>query len=97
MAAIVTGKATVVVMQTDGRWAMPLTVTDTSTVEGAKSPSCKLALGLTRDALWKVARSKHITKPKHIKGSNERLFIRTQTHSLQIFGKLPFAKLQNDT
>ena len=48
-------------------------------------------------ALWKVARSKHITKPKHMKGSKERLFIRTQTPNMQIFGKIPFAKLQNDT
>ena len=28
---------------------------------------------------------------------SERLFIRTQTHSLQIFGVVPFFKLQNDT
>ena len=34
---------------------------------------------------------------KHIKGSNERLFIMTQTHSLQIFRVIPFIKLQNDT
>ena len=51
LAATVTGKATVVVMQTGGRWDMSLTVTDTSTGEGAESPSCKLALGLTRAAL----------------------------------------------
>ena len=33
---------------------------------------------------------------KHIKGSKERLFIVTQTHSLQMFGVIPFVKLQND-
>ena len=37
------------------------------------------------------------TRPKHIKGSKERLFIRTQTHSLHISGEIPFVKLQNDT
>ena len=31
---------------------------------------------------------------KLMKGSKERLFIRTQTHSLQIFGVIPFVKLQ---
>ena len=31
-------------------------------------------------------------------GSNERLFsILTQTHSMQIFGEIPFIKPQNDT
>ena len=34
---------------------------------------------------------------KHIKGSTERLFIRTQTHNLQIFVVIPFVKLHNDT
>ena len=34
---------------------------------------------------------------EHIKGSRERLFIRTQTHNLQIFGVIPLFKLQNDT
>ena len=29
---------------------------------------------------------------KHIKGSKERLFIRTQTHNPQIFGVIPFVK-----
>ena len=33
----------------------------------------------------------------HIKGSKERLFIRTQTDSLQIFGVLSFVKLRNNT
>ena len=28
---------------------------------------------------------------KHIKGSKERLFIRTQTHNLQIFGIIPLS------
>ena len=32
-----------------------------------------------------------------IKGSKERLFIRSQTHSLQIFGVIPFVSLQNNT
>ena len=36
-------------------------------------------------------------RSKHVKGSKERLFIRTQTHDLQIFGVIPFVKLQNDT
>ena len=31
------------------------------------------------------------------KGSYERLFILTQTHSMQIFGEIPFVKPQNDT
>ena len=31
------------------------------------------------------------------KASNERLFILTWTHSMQIFGKIPFIKPQNDT
>ena len=31
------------------------------------------------------------------KGSNERLFILTRTHSMQIFGEMPFVKPQNDT
>ena len=35
-------------------------------------------------------------RSKHIKGSKEPLFIRTQTHNLQISGVIPFVKLQND-
>jgi len=31
------------------------------------------------------------------KGSNERLFILTQTHTMHIFGEIPFVKPQNDT
>ena len=31
------------------------------------------------------------------KGSNERLFILTRTHSTHIFGEIPFVKPQNDT
>ena len=31
------------------------------------------------------------------KGSNECLFILTRTHSMQIFGEIPFIKPQNDT
>ena len=31
------------------------------------------------------------------KGSKERLFIMTRTHSMQIFGEIPFVKPQNDT
>jgi len=31
------------------------------------------------------------------KGSKERLFIFTRTHSMQIFGEIPFVKPQNDT
>ena len=34
-----------------------------------------------------------LSKRKHIKGSKECLFIRTQTHNLQIFGVIPFVKL----
>ena len=30
------------------------------------------------------------------KGSNERLFILTQTDSMHIFGEIPFVKPQND-
>ena len=30
------------------------------------------------------------------KGSNKRLFILTQTHSMQISGEIPFIKPQND-
>ena len=34
---------------------------------------------------------------KHIKGSKERyLLLLGQKHSLQIFGVIPFVKLQND-
>ena len=29
--------------------------------------------------------------------TKKRLFIMTQTHNLQIFGVIPFVKLQNDT
>ena len=36
-------------------------------------------------------------RSKHIKDSKVRLFIRTQTHSLQIFGAIPFVKRLNDT
>ena len=32
-----------------------------------------------------------------IQASNERLFILTRTHSMQIFGEIPFMKPQNDT
>ena len=31
------------------------------------------------------------------KGSNERLFILTRTHSMQIFGETPFIKPKNDS
>ena len=31
------------------------------------------------------------------KGSNERLFILTQTHSITFFGEIPFIKPQNDS
>ena len=31
------------------------------------------------------------------KGSNERLFNLTRTHSVHIFGEIPFIKPQNDT
>ena len=31
------------------------------------------------------------------KGSNERLFILTRTHSRQIVGEIPFIESQNDT
>ena len=31
-------------------------------------------------------------RSKHVKGSKERLFIKTQTHSLQIFGVIPLVK-----
>ena len=32
-----------------------------------------------------------------VSGEKECLFIRTQTHNLQIFGVIPFVKLQNNT
>ena len=35
--------------------------------------------------------------PSGANGSNKRLFILTQTHSMQIFGEIPFIKPQNDT
>ena len=38
-----------------------------------------------------------ISSAKHMKDSKEHLFIRTQTHSLQIFRVIPFIKQQNDT
>ena len=31
------------------------------------------------------------------KGSSQHLFILTQTHSMRIFGEIPFIKPQNDT
>ena len=34
---------------------------------------------------------------KHTKDSKERLFIMKQTNYLQIFGVIPFVKLQNNT
>ena len=37
------------------------------------------------------------TWSKHIKGSKECLFMRTQTHTLHIFRVIPFVKLQNNT
>ena len=37
------------------------------------------------------------SKIKTQKGSNERLFILTRTHSMHIFGEIPFIKPQNDT
>ena len=36
------------------------------------------------------------TRSKHIKGSKER-YLLGQKHTLQIFGKIPFVKLQNHT
>jgi len=38
-----------------------------------------------------------ILKVQTQKGSNERLFILTRTHSMQILGEIPFIKQQNDT
>ena len=35
-------------------------------------------------------------RSKHIKGSKEHLFIRTQTHNLQILRVIPFVRLQNN-
>ena len=40
-----------------------------------------------------VLKSYSQNRSKHIKGSKERLFIMTQTHSQQIFGVIPFVKL----
>ena len=37
------------------------------------------------------------TRSEHVKGSKERLFIMTQTHSLHILEVIPFVKLQYDT
>ena len=36
------------------------------------------------------------TSSKHIKGSKER-YLLGQKHNIQIFGVIPFVKLQNDT
>ena len=38
-----------------------------------------------------------ICRSRHVKGLKERLFIRTETHYLQMFGVIPFVTLQNDT
>ena len=40
---------------------------------------------------------KQVDRSKHIRGSNERLFIMTQTQNLHIFGEIPFFKPQNNT
>ena len=42
-------------------------------------------------------KDEYCIRSKHIKLSKERLFLKTQTHNLQIFGVIPFIKLQNDT
>ena len=53
--------------------------------------------------LWKPSSiwwKKWVLKKKRIqtqKGSNESLFILTRTHSMHIFGEIPFVKPQNDT
>ena len=40
----------------------------------------------------------HFTRDPNTKRfKNERLFILTRTHSMQIFGEIPFIKPQNDT
>ena len=47
----------------------------------------------------KIVKSKSVTWTfisKCIKGSKERLSVMIQTHSLQMFGVIPFVKLQND-
>ena len=38
----------------------------------------------------------NVRSSKHIKGSKER-YLLEQKHNLQIFGVIPFVKLQNDT
>ena len=45
----------------------------------------------------RLKRTRFITRSKQQKGSDERLFILTRTHSMQIFGEFPFIKPQNDT
>ena len=44
-----------------------------------------------------VRSNTHIIRSKHRKGSKERLFIMTRTHTLKIFRGIPFVKPQNDT
>ena len=47
----------------------------------------------------KIVKSKSVTWTfisKHIKRSKEGLSVMVQTHSMQIFGVIPFVKLQND-
>ena len=47
---------------------------------------------------FSVGRSTHWAIPVQTqKGSNERLFILTRTHSIQTVGEIPFIKPQNDT
>ena len=48
------------------------------------------------DDLFQRYRRKPLSKRKKVQ-TNAYLFIMTRTHSLQIFGKIPFVKPQNDT
>ena len=52
---------------------------------------------LIADALSSGLENHIIIQIQTQKGTNERLFILTRTHSMQIFGEIPFIKPQNDT
>ena len=62
-------------------------------------PLERLVDGVRAEVPWKYQEVCIMTwtPSKHRKGSKERLFIRTQTHNLPIFGVIPFVKLQNET
>ena len=60
--------------------------------------------GPARNACWRHDREGKAAGQKVLacglqtqKGSNQRLFILTRTHSMQIFGETPLIKPQNET